>query len=127
MVANDADSNRSYTLVHQVKRLQSPCFMVTNHDATIFPTLQRKNNDQESQLFQFDRILADVPCSGDGTIRKNPTIWSKWAVNQGNGLHAYVSDKAISTPHFIGHKLKFWNVLARCWLLEVVLFIPPVL
>ena len=35
----------------------------------------------------FDRILCDVPCSGDGTMRKAPDIWRRWSVNQGNGLH----------------------------------------
>jgi len=25
-----------------------------------------------------DRILCDVPCSGDGTMRKAPDIWRKW-------------------------------------------------
>lgn len=35
----------------------------------------------------FDRILADVPCSGDGTMRKAPDIWRRWTVNNGNGLH----------------------------------------
>ncbi|XP_059616800.1 tRNA (cytosine(34)-C(5))-methyltransferase-like, partial [Phlebotomus argentipes] len=24
------------------------------------------------------RILCDVPCSGDATLRKNPDIWTKW-------------------------------------------------
>jgi len=36
---------------------------------------------------RFDRILADVPCSGDGTMRKNPDIWCKWSPANGNNLH----------------------------------------
>jgi 16S rRNA C967 or C1407 C5-methylase (RsmB/RsmF family) len=27
---------------------------------------------------QFDRILCDVPCTGDGTLRKNVDLWAKW-------------------------------------------------
>ena len=42
--------------------------------------------DQDIPL-RFDRILADVPCSGDGTLRKAPDIWRRWNVGTGNGLH----------------------------------------
>lgn len=38
---------------------------------------------------RFDRILADVPCSGDGTMRKNPDIWCKWSPANGSNLHGY--------------------------------------
>ena len=35
----------------------------------------------------FDRIICDVPCSGDGTLRKNPQIWSEWRPEFAMGLH----------------------------------------
>ena len=35
----------------------------------------------------FDRVLADVPCSGDGTLRKNPDIWSSWQPRFSASLH----------------------------------------
>jgi 16S rRNA C967 or C1407 C5-methylase (RsmB/RsmF family) len=35
----------------------------------------------------FDRILADVPCSGDGTLRKNCEIWNSWTLTSGVQLH----------------------------------------
>lgn len=35
----------------------------------------------------FHRILCDVPCSGDGTLRKNADIWRKWSARNGNSLH----------------------------------------
>ena len=41
---------------------------------------------QESKV-QYDRILCDVPCSGDGTIRKAADIWRRWTPINGNGLH----------------------------------------
>ena len=85
VVANDAEQNRCYTLVHQAKRLQSPCLVVTNQDAKDFPRIMCHDNPR--QALQFDRILCDVPCSGDGTLRKNPMIWGKWKSSDGNGLH----------------------------------------
>ncbi|KAF9350900.1 tRNA (cytosine(34)-C(5))-methyltransferase [Mortierella sp. AD094] len=39
ILANDADYRRSHMLIHQTKRLQSPCLMVTNHDASMMPSL----------------------------------------------------------------------------------------
>ena len=39
VIANDADQSRCYTLVHQAKRMQSPCLIVTNHQAQDFPRI----------------------------------------------------------------------------------------
>lgn len=36
----------------------------------------------------FDRVLCDVPCSGDGTVRKTMNIWRSWLPTSGLGLHA---------------------------------------
>lgn len=43
--------------------------------------------DGNDELLKFDRILCDVPCSGDGTLRKNPDIWPKWNAANGANLH----------------------------------------
>ncbi|CAD7086913.1 unnamed protein product [Hermetia illucens] len=87
VVANDLDNNRCYMLVHQAKRLNSPCFVVTNHDSAFFPNLVETTADGKRKNLKFDKILCDVPCSGDGTLRKNPDIWMKWNTAQGNNLH----------------------------------------
>ncbi|KAI8453283.1 S-adenosyl-L-methionine-dependent methyltransferase [Phakopsora pachyrhizi] len=84
LIANDSDYKRSHLLVHQsLRRLPSPSTMITNHDATRFPCLSLGDN---SKLL-FDRILCDVPCSGDGTLRKNGGIWRDWNPSNGIGLH----------------------------------------
>ena len=39
VIANDMDNTRCYMLVHQAKRLSSPCVVVTNHDASQLPNM----------------------------------------------------------------------------------------
>lgn len=92
VVANDADVMRCNLLTHQTKRMCSPNLMVTNHEAQNFPLLRNllagQGGEGAEQLVLFDRILCDVPCSGDGTMRKAPDIWRRWNVSSGNGLHS---------------------------------------
>lgn len=88
LIANDMDYKRSHLLIHQLKRLSSPNMIVTNHDATLFPSLQLPSeNGAQVQYLKFDRILADVPCSGDGTLRKNVNLWKDWIPGNALGLH----------------------------------------
>jgi multisite-specific tRNA:(cytosine-C5)-methyltransferase len=94
LIANDVDYKRAHMLVHQMKRLSSPNLLVTNHDATIFPSIKISSPPSAdgkpvpNKYLKFDRILADVPCSGDGTVRKNMEIWKNWTPSNGLGLHA---------------------------------------
>ncbi|KAI4908206.1 hypothetical protein J4E90_008830 [Alternaria incomplexa] len=87
LIANDSDYKRAGMLVHQVKRLNFPNLIVTQHDASIFPSIELPSDGQRKQYLKYDRILADVPCSGDGTARKNPNVWQKWTPKDGLGLH----------------------------------------
>lgn len=86
VIANDVDNKRCYLLVHQAKRLSSPCIMVVNHDASSIPRLQMDVDGRKEILF-YDRILCDVPCSGDGTMRKNIDVWKKWTTLNSLQLH----------------------------------------
>jgi len=97
LIANDSDHKRTHLLIHQSARLPSPALMVTNLDASNYPTIKipverpesASHNSGGTNLEQllFDRILCDVPCSGDGTMRKNVGIWKHWQPMDGNGLH----------------------------------------
>ncbi|KAI0392040.1 S-adenosyl-L-methionine-dependent methyltransferase [Xylariaceae sp. FL0594] len=90
LIANDVEYKRCHMLVHQLKRLSSPNLIVTNHDATLFPSLRISpdpNNPKLTRYLKFDRILADVPCSGDGTLRKNVDLWRNWQPGNALGLH----------------------------------------
>lgn len=90
-----------------MKRCSTPSFLALTHDARWLPFLRpdteaekvalqplttlpkagvAASSDNESVTRQghfllYDRILADVPCSGDGTVRKAPTIWRNWTPN----------------------------------------------
>lgn len=88
LIANDAEYKRCHMLTHQLKRLSSPNILVTNHDATLFPAIKIKDpKNPKQQYLKFDRILADVPCSGDGTMRKNMNLWRDWQPGNALGLH----------------------------------------
>jgi 16S rRNA C967 or C1407 C5-methylase (RsmB/RsmF family) len=84
VIANDADNKRAYMLVHQLKRINSPATFITNCDAQFFPIIRDPEHPSEGI---FDKVLADVPCGGDGTGRKNPGIWKKWNQLNSYGLH----------------------------------------
>lgn len=91
MIANDVDVQRCNLLIHQTKRMCTANLLVTNHEAQHFPSCHLHKNCADdfengvamepsiNQLL-FDRVLCDVPCSGDGTLRKAPDIWRKWFV-----------------------------------------------
>uniref|UniRef100_A0A2S2PSC9 tRNA (cytosine(34)-C(5))-methyltransferase n=1 Tax=Schizaphis graminum TaxID=13262 RepID=A0A2S2PSC9_SCHGA len=85
VMANDVHNARCYMLVHQAKRLNSANVLITNHDATVLPIMNLDENGHS--MLKFDKILCDAPCSGDGTLRKNADIWTKWSPGNANNLH----------------------------------------
>ena len=64
VVANDADPKRAYMLVFQLRRMNSPSVFVTSCDGQFFPFLDDKSARGTESEGMFDRVLADVPCSG---------------------------------------------------------------
>jgi tRNA (cytosine34-C5)-methyltransferase len=59
LFANDLSKKRAYMLAFHVLKLNAKCAVLTSNDCTKYP-----------KVVEFDKILCDVPCSGDGTIRK---------------------------------------------------------
>ena len=57
VIANDADYRRAYMLVNQTSHLPSTNLVVTSHPGQSFPAIP-----------QVDKVVCDVPCSGDGTL-----------------------------------------------------------
>jgi tRNA (cytosine34-C5)-methyltransferase len=91
VVANDANEKRGYLLVHQLQRLGLTDTVVTCHLGQQFPGLYSRTGASNSVVLKatdvFDRIICDVPCSGDGTIRKNRNLWRQWGPGGALTLH----------------------------------------
>jgi len=84
IVANDLHPIRLKALKNAIARSGVPSSLTnrivyTNHDAATFPPTKSGS--------KFDCILADVPCCGDGTIRKDAHILPGWMPSIGNALH----------------------------------------
>ena len=77
VVANDLNPMRCSKLRVRMGRSRVPGAVVTCHPAQLFP----------GDAACFDRVLCDVPCSGDGTLRKNPDIWGSWQPMFSASLH----------------------------------------
>ena len=80
LVANERSRKRCNLLVANIQRHRSRVTIVSNHDGRHIPSLSGNSG--------YDAILVDAPCTGSGTTRKNPEVWSKWKPSGGLGLHS---------------------------------------
>eukprot|EP01063_Lacrimia_lanifica_P027905 TRINITY_DN3985_c0_g1_i1.p1 TRINITY_DN3985_c0_g1~~TRINITY_DN3985_c0_g1_i1.p1 ORF type:complete len:721 (+),score=295.29 TRINITY_DN3985_c0_g1_i1:33-2195(+) len=99
VMANDMNPKRCEVLVTQTSRLREvyPNTIITNHNAAQYPmpcvpvwkdgTSEGPREVAALKKTQFDRILADVVCSGDGTFRKSLDLWGRWTPHCGNSCH----------------------------------------
>lgn len=92
--ANEIDFKRAWILSHQMKKLNTAGASVINHNGQFIPNIYSKEKNivnKEGINFDnkiyFDKVLADVPCSGDGALRKLPGRWKKWSPKDGIHLH----------------------------------------
>lgn len=66
LISNDSNRKRSEIIKTHINNFNKPNVLITNNDARFYPRLR------------FDRVLCDVPCSGDGTMRKNYLLRKGW-------------------------------------------------
>jgi 16S rRNA C967 or C1407 C5-methylase (RsmB/RsmF family) len=91
VIANELDPGRASMLSHRIQAVKSASVLISNHDAKRFPRLKvgfTPKTYHGGKLMEFDRVLCDVPCSGDGTLRKAPDLWRRWSPNMSRGNHA---------------------------------------
>jgi NOL1/NOP2/sun family putative RNA methylase len=79
LVANDSNLGRLSALRSNAERCGVSNVVVTKSDARNFSL---KPFDREP----FDRALVDVPCSCEGTIRKNPDALADWTEDHVDGV-----------------------------------------
>lgn len=88
VVANDNDAVRAYTLVKRIADLgtSKAAVLVTLHNAQRMP---RPSEPAGSAAGSggYDRIICDVPCTGDGTTRKHPEVFLRWEPLLGLRMH----------------------------------------
>ena len=107
VVANELDEKRANMLVFQVRRLRPlfPFALFTNHDARYFPDLPTADTAEyaarKAGHGSFDKILCDVVCSGDGTLRKAPHLMTRWHMKEGINLQQTQIQIALRGVHLL--------------------------
>eukprot|EP00439_Symbiodinium_sp_Y106_P083364 s720_g23.t1 len=85
LIANDADAERCFELLPLVvRKARHPGCAVVLGSAAKYPAQFHGPSEQ----LLYDRVLCDVPCSGDGTLRKRPQCWKTWSVESAMALHS---------------------------------------
>ena len=82
-----------------------------NDDGTPMTTQSNRatrRRRRHTRRTQFNLILADVPCSGDGTTRKNINVWTNWSQLGALALHKLQVDIAW---HGVAHLLQIGGYL----------------
>nr|XP_027200410.1 tRNA (cytosine(34)-C(5))-methyltransferase-like [Dermatophagoides pteronyssinus] len=104
VVANDLSPSRVYMLLHRLRYLIQPCLLATREDSSAFPFLKQADGTE----VQFSGVIADVPCSGDGTYRKTARLGNTWRVLKAMKLHSTqlkIAKRAAALAKVGGHVL----------------------
>jgi len=79
LVATDSNLGRISALRSNAERLGVTNVAITNEDA-------RNHSLKPFDGREYDRALVDVPCSCEGTIRKNPDTLEEWTLSHVEGI-----------------------------------------
>jgi len=79
VVATDNNLGRISALRSNAERLGATSVAITNEDA-------RNHSLKPFDGATYDRALVDVPCSCEGTIRKNPDTLDEWSLDHVEGI-----------------------------------------
>lgn len=71
LIAVDKNRQRSGIIRHNLGRLGITCAAIAVTDGSSLPR----------SWGQFDRVLADVPCTCEGTTRRNPEVMLRWQLS----------------------------------------------
>ena len=78
VIANELSASRACVLARRCSLQPAAASVaIVQHKAQLFPGPAI-----------YDRIICDVPCSGDGTMRKHPEKWRSWSPHLGRELHS---------------------------------------
>ncbi len=92
IIANDVNIGRIAILAANTERVGATNIIITRHDAVQLCQKLKKIN------FNFDKILLDVPCSGEGNIRSNPAtfkMWNKKVIDKLSRMQRKIAESAI--------------------------------
>ncbi len=85
VVATDNNLGRISALRTNTERLGATNIAVTHEDA-------RNHSLKPFGGAEYDRALVDVPCSCEGTIRKNPDAFEEWSMSHVRGISGVQKD-----------------------------------
>jgi NOL1/NOP2/sun family putative RNA methylase len=85
VVATDNNLGRISALRTNTERLGATSIAVTHEDA-------RNHSLKPFGGAEYDRALVDVPCSCEGTIRKNPDAFDEWSMSHVRGISGVQKD-----------------------------------
>lgn len=86
VVANEVNSKRTNMLSTNITRMGLPNIVMCRHDGRHFPRVPDPG---------FDVVIADVPCTGTATVRKNSGLWGRWKPTSSTGIQRLQIDIAI--------------------------------